>query len=185
MKVKRVLSLAAQILGREDLAAAINDCAGEPRGEVSTLLRCYNLTENEIALDYFPLKKDETVVVCGSEVPYSKFSLAPVTVYSVRDEFSPVAFQTRPARLKLEGVKDGTAVTVTYSYSPREKNFDSCSEFGGKISARLLAFGVCFEFCMVSGLFSEAATFEKRFREALFAAGSERRALRIRARRWA
>lgn len=185
MKVKRVLSLAAENLGREDLVHALNDCAGEPSGELASLLRCYNLTENEIALDYFPLKKQERLTVFSGEIAFSRFSLAPVTVYGVQDKrMRPVPFEMRPARLLVVGQKDGDELTVTYSYSPREKGIDSCSEFGGKISARLLSFGVCFEFCLSCGQFSEAAVWEKRYREAIRAADTERRSLRLRARRW-
>lgn len=186
MKVKRVLSLAAQNLGREDLAAAINDCAGEPAGEIASLLRCYNLIENEIALDYFPLKREETVSVRGGVLPYSRLAYAPVTVYSAADgAMRLLKFELRPARILFPSLKEETKVTLTYSHSPREKEFDSCSEYGGKISARLLSFGVCCEFCLTNGQFAEAATWEKKFREALRAADMTRRSLFVRARRWA
>lgn len=186
MKVKRVLSLAAANLGREDLVAAINVCCGEPAGEIAALLRCYNLIENEVALDYFPLRREETVPVRGGAVLYSKLCYAPVTVYSVKDLLGrTLKFEIRPARILVPAQREGEQVLVSYSYSPREKEFDSCAELGGKISARLLSFGVCCEFCLSNGQFAEAAVWEKKFREALRAADMTRRPLSIRARRWA
>lgn len=185
MKVKSVLSLAAANLGREDLVAAVNDCAGEPFGEVASLLRCYNLIENEVALDYFPLKREEKVCAGGSVVPYSRFDYAPVTILSVADENGcPILFETRPARILLPDSCSKERVIVTYHYSPKEKEFNDRSEFGGKISSRLLSFGVACEFCLSNGQYAEAATWEKKYREALRAANVSRRRLTVRSRRW-
>lgn len=62
MKVKEVLALAAANLGRDDLVAAIEQMEGDPSAEVQSLLRCYNLAENELALDYLPLTQEEEIV---------------------------------------------------------------------------------------------------------------------------
>lgn len=186
MEVKCVLSLAAANLGREDLVAAVNDCAGEPFGEVASLLRCYNLVENEVALDYFPLKREERVCVRGGVVPFSRLSLSPVQIISVKDELNtPLSFELRPARILIPDAPGGEKrVNVLYTYSPKAKRFRERSEFGGKISARLLSYGVACEFCLTNGQFAEAAVWEKRFRDALRAANVLRRPLSVRSRRW-
>lgn len=184
MTVKNILSLAAANLGREDLVAAVYDCAQEPWGEVASLLRCYNLVENEIALDYFPLKTEETLVSCGSVIPYARLQHAPVTILSVTDENGNAEnFEVRPARIVLTGCKN-RKLKVVYTYSPAEKLFTDCCELGGKISARLLSFGVACEFCLTNGQFAEAAAWEKKYREALRAANTTRRPLSVRSRRW-
>ncbi len=185
MKVKSVLSLAAANLGREDLVAAVNNCAEEPIGEVASLLRCYNLVENEIALDYFPLKNEETLTVYGGVIPYAQLSYAPVTVFSVKDLCGrPIDFEVRPANVFLPAGKEEQTVTLAYSYSPKEKSFTDDTEFRGKISGRLLSFGVAYEFCLSCGQYAEAATWEKKYREALRAANILRRRLSVRSRRW-
>ena len=184
MKVKEVLALAAANLGREDLVAQIGDCAGDPAGELSSLLRCYNLVENEIALDYFPLKHEECVAVEGAAVEYSALSFAPVAVHTVTGKNGRLAFEMRPARLLLPDLRGEEEVTVSYSYSPAEKEWDGECEFGENISARLLSFGVACEFCLTHGQYAEAATWEKRYREALRAASTPRRSLAVRSRRW-
>lgn len=183
MTVKSILSLAAANLGREDLVAAVNDCAQEPCGEVASLLRCYNLVENEIALDYFPLKTEESIL-SGGVVPYARLQHAPVTILSVTGENGIAQdFEVRPARIVLTGAKN-RQLTVVYTYSPAEKSFTDDCELGGNISARLLSFGVACEFCLTNGQFSEAAAWEKKYREALRAAHSRRRPLSVRSRRW-
>lgn len=185
MKVKSILSLAAANLGREDLVAAVNDCAGEPFGEVAALLRCYNLIENEIALDYFPLKAEEKVCSHDGSIFNTSLRFSPVEVLSVRDESgAPIEFMIRPARILLPHFHGDRQATVLYTYSPKEKCFCDCAEVDGRISARLLSFGVDCEFCLSNGQFSEAATWEKKFREALRAASIPRCRLSVRSRRW-
>ena len=51
MTVKEVLALAAENLGREDLSAQLSADSVQADGEIKALLRCYNLVENEVALD--------------------------------------------------------------------------------------------------------------------------------------
>ena len=183
MTVKNILSLAAANLGREDLVAAVCDCNRNPIGEVASLLRCYNLVENEIALDYFPLKTEDILALSGNVVPYSRLTHAPVTILSVKGESGVnIDFETRPARILLKA-KSGT-VTVTYTYSPAEKQFKDSCELGGNISARLLSFGVACEFCLSNGQFQEAAAWEKKYRDALRAANTQRRPIFVRSRRW-
>ena len=76
MLVKEIAALAAANMGRDDLIAAIRSLAGEPTGELDSLLRCYNLVENEIALDYFPLRKEEAFAVTDGKIAYAQFSFA-------------------------------------------------------------------------------------------------------------
>lgn len=184
MKVKDVIALAAQDLGREDLAAAAYDCAGQPSGELCSLLRCYNLVENEIALDYFPLCFSEELAVSEEGIPYANFSFAPVEILSVTKGGEPISFERYPERMRPK-VRAGERVTVSYRYSPKEKCILSDCEVEAKISARLLSFGIACEFCLSNGQFAEAAMWERKYREALRAADVPHRRLSVRARRWA
>lgn len=184
MTVKSVLSLSAANLGREDLVAAVCDCE-TPEGEICSLLRCYNLVENEIALDYFPLRAEEIFEIKGSVLPYSGFAHAPVCILSVIDENGcPVEFEERPARLLVKAEK-GRKLKIRYNYAPAEKLFSDECEVPENISARLLSFGVVTEFLLTNGQFGEAATWEKKYREALRAASTHKRPILVRSRRWA
>lgn len=185
MKVKDILALAASDLGREDLVALVYDCAEAPAGELASLLRCYQLVENEIALDYFPLLREETLRAEGDTVPYSAFSLAPVEIRRVTDVRGvPVSYEVCAEGILLRAPHP-SAVKTLFSYSPAEKGWNDESEYSGKISARLLSFGVACEFCLSSGQYAEAAAWEKKYREALRAANVIRKKLAIRSRRWA
>lgn len=184
MTVKEVIALAAENLGREDLSAAVASAEGEPEGELKSLLRCYNLIENEVALDYFPLKREESFSPKNGRIDFSELSAVPVDFYCVQDESgADVRFVLHPAYLSLP---EGTGkVTVKYACAPAPKKLDGESEFSGKITARLLACGVACEFCLTCARYAEAALWEKRFRDALRAAEIIRRRLKVRARRWA
>lgn len=183
MKVKDILALAAANLGRDDLEAAVFDLSGEPQGELAELLRCYNLVENEIALDYFPLRAEESFEPTDGAVLYAQFSYAPVGVTKVVGARGDVPFELLPACLRLTGAAEGR-VTVRYTYSPAQKEWNDDSEFSGKISARLMSFGVAGEFCLSHGQYQEAAMWDKKYRDALKAANVLRKKLAIRSRRW-
>ena len=183
MKVKEVIALAAENLGREDLSSELETLDGAPEGELKSLLRCYNLVENEVALDYFPLKAEEEVLPQNGRIPYSELAHAPVNFFRMRGgDGRDVDFEAHPAYLSVPA--ETGALTVVYAYSPEHKEIVRESEFSGKITARLLSYGVACEFCLTSARYAEAALWERRFRDALRAAEIIRRRLKVRARRW-
>ena len=183
MTVKEVVKLAAENLGRQDLSQRIDAQEEEVSEEVVSLLRCFNLVENEVALDYFPLKKEETFSPVSNRVSYTAFASAPVDILDVKDgSGNDVAFEIGSSQLFFP--KKHERVTVKYAYAPAQKKLEDESDFSGKISARLLSFGVAGEFCLTASRFSEAATWERRFLEALKAVNLIRRKLSMRSRRW-
>ncbi len=187
MKVRNVISLAAANLGREDLVASVEDCAAEPFGELASLLRCYNLVENEVALDYFPLETEETFAAADLQegvLPFTAFSYAPVEILSVKGESGfPLSHKSRPDGLLVPQNTNG--VRVSYTYSPKEKEWGDNAEVAPQVSERLLSFGVCCEYCLTNGQYAEAAMWEKKYREALRAANIGHKKLTVRSRRWA
>ncbi len=184
MKVKEVVALAAQTLGRDDLAEALDTLGGDPpEGEVKSLLRCYNLIENEVALDFFPLRSAERFLPVKGKIEYARFAYAPVNILKVTNVFgAPVDFALTPTYLSVPETEG--EVEVAYAYSPPVKDLGDETAFSEHISARLLAFGVASEFCITNRRFSEGAMWGKKYRDALRAAGIYRRTLSVRARRW-
>ena len=88
MTVKEVLDCAAFLLGKEETQAYLNqsEAEGTPQvqRETELLLRCYNIVENEIALDYLPLTAEESFIAENGTIPYTSFSRFPVSVSSER-----------------------------------------------------------------------------------------------------
>lgn len=178
--VKEVIQTAARLVGLGDLAT---ETEGPSSEELLLFLRCFNLVENEVALDYFPLKCTETLTAEDGKIKYTSFSKAPVFIARVTDHGAELPFEAFPAYLDLKGFCGIAA--VTYAYAPAAKEIGGAAEFEGRVSCRLLAYGTAAEFLLACGKFSEAAVFDKKYREALTAAGAPRKKLSVRARRWA
>ncbi len=183
MLVKEVVALAAETLGRSDLAQAVEAAEEGSDGEVKSLLRCYNLIENEVALDFFPLKTAERFVPAQGKISYASFSFAPVNILKVTDEEgTPVRFGIMPTYISVP--QTAGELEVVYAYSPPVKDLGDETAFSDHISARLLAFGVASEFCITNRQFAEGAMWGRKYRDALRAAGIYRRTLSVRSRRW-
>ncbi len=181
MLVKEVIMLAAANLGREDLVQSASALT-HPMGELASLLRCYNLVENEIALEYLPLKREDVVHTQTCRLSFLSLSYAPVELISVKDDGgNDLPYTCYPDGIVLNRA---CVAHVYYSYSPAEKKWSDEGSFSGKVSARLLALGVTCEFCLSRGQFSEAAVWQKRYQEALRAAAFRRRKRVMRSRRW-
>lgn len=185
MRVKEIIALAAQNLGRGDLKEALEaeevDAALDE--EISLLLHCYNFVENEIALEYFPLKAEESFVCDGGKLPYTLFAHAPVNVHKAEGGAgNNLNFKVYPAYLLLP---EGTGtVKVRYSYAPERKTLNDDSAFSERVSPRLMSFGIASEFLLSLARYSESDMWQRRYQEALRAAGILRRRLSVRARRW-
>lgn len=185
MTVKEVLALAAEHLARADLQKQLEELSEDaaPKGELASLLRAYNLVENELAVDVLPLKAEETLSAEDHLIPWSAFSYAPAGVRAVFVSGYETCFEPQKEGLFLPRLKAGKAV-VRYCYSPAPKAIGDEGEFGGRVTARLLSFGVAREFCLSRGMFEEAKLWDGRYQDAVRAAALPRRALAMRARRW-
>lgn len=181
MKVKDVLSLAADCLGREDLSASLL-ASSSATGEALNLLRCYNLIENELAVDYFPLQYEEEVCPNQGEIAYSSLGKQCAEILSVECEGEKIAFRETDGGISLE--KTLPRATVRYLYIPQRKELTADAETDKKVTARLMAFGISSEFCLSRGQFSEAAIWERKYQDAVRAADCKRRRKKMRSRRW-
>lgn len=182
ISVKEVILTASELIGADGLAKSVEKGSSSSE-ELSLLLKCFNLVENEVALDYFPLKSRETLSPSGGSIAYTAFAEAPIRVLKVTDSAGrSLPFDLFFDHIDLRGYP--RAVEVTYAFAPRTKALADNSDYAGKISARLLAYGVATEYLLATNRYSEAAAFEKKYREALRAANEPGRKLTVRARRW-
>ena len=185
MTVKEVLDCAAFLLGKEETQAYLKQSEAEStpqvQRETELLLRCYNIVENEIALDYLPLTAEESFIAENGTIPYTAFSRFPVSVSAVTDEYgNALPYYVFPEYLK---VRTGKAV-VAYSYAPAVKSLSDECEYRTGVSARLIAYGVACEYCLVDGRYEEAVTWDKKYKDALLCAASAVRPRVVRSRRW-
>ncbi len=182
MKVRKIMACAAALVGRRDLCDWLEGKGGVDADGLSRdaeqMLRCFNLTENEAALDFVPLDREEAHVSEGV-IPFSALHAPLLEVVSVR---SPAG-----GRLYFRTTEEGIAVRpgeaiVRYRARPAVKGTEDEADFAG--GERFLALGTACEFALMEGMFDRAAELDVRYKDALAAAGKSRGG-RMRERRWA
>ena len=183
MTVKEILLAAAyQLAIGEKVEAFFAGTSTDGEAQAKALLHCFNLVENEVALDYLPLLAEEEMESDTGVINYSSLSREAVRVLGVRDTWgNEVPFTLFPEYLKTQPQK----VCVRYSYLPGKKNFEDKSDFSLNASVHLLSYGVAAEYALANGLFEEAAVWDKKYKDAIKAAYSAKPPRRIRSRRWA
>lgn len=149
--------------------------------DVNALLRCFNLVENELALDYLPLYAEEELVSETGAVYFSELENKPVRIVEVRDfTGQQTAYRLFPEYLKTTAGQ----ITVRYTYAPEEKLLTGESDFKLFASVRLFAYGMASEYLTANGLFEEGAVWDKRYKDAIASAYRSKPARRIASRRW-
>ena len=168
--VENVVRLAAQMLGLGETAEEYFD--GQPSEETSRIVQglvgCFNLVENELAVDYLPLVCEETLSTDREgNIEYARLSKKVAYIISVRDECGRIVKAKRmPTHLALGGGE----YTVRYAALPAKKTAADRCEYETGVSARLLAYGVAAEYCLHKGLYAERAAWDKKYKDALLIA---------------
>lgn len=87
MTVKEAILLAADEIGvGERVRAYFENNAETGKKETETLLRCFNIVENELALDYLPLYAEEEVFAETGAVRYAELTRPAVRILRVTDD---------------------------------------------------------------------------------------------------
>lgn len=182
MKVKEIIVAAAYAAGRADVAEYLERGVGEDAGalerECETLLRCFSAAESETALEYKPLYACERVTSENGTVPYSALARRVLDVKKVTFQGEPAPFTLAAESLKTRAGE----VEITYRYAPSAKQTEGDSDFG-EGERRALVLGTACEYMLASGLYDEAAIWNKRYRASL-AAVCRGKGFRMKMRRW-
>lgn len=183
MTVSDVMIMAAVQLGIGDkVKAYVNGTSSLYKAQGDLLLQCFNLVENELALDYIPLMKQEILAVSDGKISYDAFTSDVVRIVKVVDEHGEsVPFKLFAAYMEV----DAERVSVTYAYTPKPKTVTEESDFQAFVSERLFSYGMAAEYCMATGLYEEAVVWDKKYKEGIEAARRLARGGKIASRRWA
>ena len=147
----------------EKAADNLNENCG--KADLDLLIDCGNLIYSELAGEYIPLIVSENFCNKTGIIEFSEFSKNVVDILSVSD---------------LKDVKQYFCVysnylnaprgeiVITYSYLPNRVNLSNELDYPyGKLSDRIIAYGICAEYSVVKGMLSEAAYFDKKFKDSL------------------
>ena len=180
--VKDAIKLTAELLEMQESVHAYldgRDMQGE--ADVENLLRCFNLVENELALDYFPLLAEEKLRTETGAVYFGELRFAPVRITKVTDGWgNDCPYRLFPDYLKTQAGE----ITVQYSYLPGEKGLEDTSDFSLFVSVRLFAYGMASEYALSCGRFEEASVWDKKYKDAICAVYKGRPCKKMNARRW-
>ena len=119
------------------------------------------LFRSEVARNYRPLVKEESLLNVSGNFAYSEFSRVPTRILSVKSGGKEVKY-TQTA----EGIKcDRVVIDVRYEHLPVKKGVDDeCEFFGEWADEKLFAAGAASEYCLINGDVGQADYFEGIYR---------------------
>lgn len=181
MKVKECVEKAAMLLGiAEEVCAYLEQGDAQGQEQTERLVKCFNLVENELALDYLPLFAEQKVANGQGKVDLLLLQKSAVRIVGVKNEAGErVKFRLFPTYLEAPTGD----LTILYSYTPSEKALDGESDYA-TLSTRLFGYGMAMNYALIMGLYEEASVWDKKYKEALEAAYRIRGAAAVRSRRW-
>lgn len=185
MQVKEIIMSAAMMAGREDICgylAGDEEDEGTAAKDTENMVRCFNLVENEIALEYKPLKYSQRIVTDNGIVEFAELQKQALDIIKVEDESgNKVKYKLYQTYLKTKP----DTVVVHYTYIPQKKTLEDKSDFAAAdIPLRTAALGVVTEFSLISSLFDEAVMWDRRYKDSLQRACSKKVKSVLPARRW-
>lgn len=177
-----VVSRVADILDLTSTIDLDNQVAGDTYPSALTLLlRCVNMTAEELARDYFPLLKTEELTPSSGIIANNAFNKRPVEIYSVKKGGAAVDYALYPAGMKLSA---NAAHTIEYGYVDDERDIGESMEVHPKVTLWMLALGTLMNYSIASGKYEESLVYEKRFRESIRERLKKGGELKLPDRRW-
>ena len=153
MKVKEIIELSAELLGIKLMDE-----------NIETLLHCYNLVENELAVDYFPLLAMDKVYIKENKIKYIDLKKQVRRILKVQDyQNDEVKYNILPEYLELAKNYNGHLFFVKYHYIPEEKTIEDNCEYDNRMK-QALKYGVCAEHCIMQGDFQSASIFDDKYK---------------------
>ncbi len=164
MKVSEVIELSALLLDIELTDDIRKD-----------LVRCYNLVEQELATDYFPILEVEKFFHVKDKIYYKDFSRKPYMLKGIQDfHGDSVSFRLTPEYINLIKNYDGGTFFVKYYYIPEEKALYSNSTYGAEYIS-ILKYGIASEYCLANGDFELAKIYSDKYKERIKLKGAKKK----------
>lgn len=164
MRVSEVIELSALLLDIELTDDIRKD-----------LVRCYNLVEQELATEYFPILEVEKFFHVKDKIYYKDFSRKPCMLKGIQDfHGDSVSFRLTPEYINLIKNYDGGTFFVKYYYIPEEKELYSHSTYGAEYIS-ILKYGIAAEYCLLQGSFDLAAIYNQKYKERIKLKGPKKK----------
>lgn len=174
MNIKLIdcIKIAATLVQNEEVLKLIKTGNYEDSGDFSDakkdldlLTECSNIVYSEIAGEYLPLYSSQSFKNETGNIEFKDFNKNVVDINSVTDlNGNKLYFKTYPQSISaLRG-----AVIVSFSYLPDKVKINDTLDFHvGKLNERIIAYGICAEYSIIKGMLSDAAYYDKKFKDSL------------------
>lgn len=164
MKVSEVIELSALLLDIELTEDIRNN-----------LVRCYNLVEQELATDYFPILEVDKFFHVEDKIYYKDFSRKPYMLKGIQDfHGDSVGFRLAPEYINLIKNYNGGTFFVKYYYLPEDKELYSNSTYGAEYIS-ILKYGIAAEYCLMQGNFEQAKIYSDKYKERIKLKGPKKK----------
>lgn len=156
MKVKEIIEKSAELLGVE-----------LTKENTETLLHCYNLVENELAVQYFPLRAVDKVLIKDNTIYYEFLKNKAYRILEVRDfHDNKVEYTIYTQHIELKKNYDGVYFYVCYNYLPKEKKITDACEYCS-LDKDILVYGLCAEYCLMKGILYKAREWDGKYKRVM------------------
>ena len=188
MKVKEILKNVCVYLGKEELLASNyfedegEELSEQSKKDLNKILNCLNYISSEIASDYLPIIKSKEITLKNGEIGVFDIDESIQEIVSIKNKFGK--------NLKYKYIGDkiiclATKAVVEYKVYPKEVGLDDNAEsFGGRLSSRVIAYGVASEYCYQEMLYDDASIWENRYKNALLVNSRKKGEIKLKNRGW-
>jgi hypothetical protein len=133
--------------------------------DIDLWLKCYNLVEQELATDYFPILEVETFFHVKDKIYYKDFSRKPYMLKGIQDfHGDSVSFRLTPEYINLIKNYDGGTFFVKYYYIPDAKELYSACTYGADY-IHIVKYGVAAEYCLATANYELAKIYSDKYKE--------------------
>lgn len=184
---RECLEKAAFFLKLGDVEAALKSGTEQSldergKGELEKLLGCLDFTLSDIAADYIPLIKKETLMPKENRIYFRELEREITHIVTVKQKGVKARFRLLGDSLMLP---QNAETEVTYAYKPLKAALDGSSEWEGGIpGSKTVALGIASEYCLLEGMTDDALVFDRRFKDAIDSRRPDRTDKRMPPRRW-
>lgn len=188
MTAKEIIKNVCVYLGKEELLNSSffetdgQEITEKQQKDLNKMLQCLNYTTEELATEYIPILKTNQFSLCDGSIKLSEIDDNLQEIISVK------TIGGKTLRYAITGEKLiclASKVEITYKVYPSIITLQSQAEsFGGRLSARVIAYGVASEYCFLEMLYDDATIWETRFKNALLVAQRKKGEIKLKKRGW-
>ena len=189
MKAKEILKNVCVYLGKEEILSSSifeengEELTEEQMAEVNKIIKCINLVQEEIATEYLRVLKEKEVTLTNGEIDARNIDENIFEIISIKNKFGK-SLKYKYVNGKIVCLTN--KAIITYSTYPKSVVGleDDVESFAGKISARVLGYGVASEYCYLEMLYDDATIWETRFKNALLVLARKKGEIKLKKRGW-